>query len=105
MFGSWSKENWISNFNVDFNVIIRSIVYDKIQQYISVMIGSAITINSDPLEEYEESGLPLQGLPCSFQPKNNNHSKTQMFGKRLFPLCNVANSFSRKKQLLLDRQL
>ena len=46
----------------DFNVVIRSIVYDKIQQCISVMIGSAITINSDPLEEYEECMVKAKAM-------------------------------------------
>ena len=46
----------------DFNVVIRSIVYDKMQQFISVMIGSAITINSDPLEEYEECMIKAKAM-------------------------------------------
>ena len=46
----------------DFNVVIRSIVYDKIQQFVSVMIGSAITINSDPLEEYEECMVKAKAM-------------------------------------------
>ena len=46
----------------DFNVVIRSIVYDKIQQFVSVMIGSAITINSDPLEEYEECMIKAKAM-------------------------------------------
>lgn len=46
----------------DFNVVIRSIVYDKIQQCVSVMIGSAITINSDPLEEYEECMVKAKAM-------------------------------------------
>ena len=46
----------------DFNVVIRSIVYGKMQQFISVMIGSAITINSDPLEEYEECMIKAKAM-------------------------------------------
>ena len=38
----------------DFNVVIRSIIYNKINKHISVMVGGAITINSDPEAEYEE---------------------------------------------------
>jgi para-aminobenzoate synthetase component 1 len=42
------------NADFDFNVVIRSILYDEINNYISVMAGGAITINSDPKSEYEE---------------------------------------------------
>jgi len=42
------------NADFDFNVVIRSILYDKIKKYISVPVGGAITINSDPKLEYEE---------------------------------------------------
>jgi len=38
----------------DFNVVIRSILYDEINALISVMVGGAITIRSDEYEEYEE---------------------------------------------------
>ena len=38
----------------DFNVVIRSILYNEINKYISVIVGGAITINSNEIEEYEE---------------------------------------------------
>lgn len=38
----------------DFNVIIRSILYNATKQYISYSVGGAITAKSDPLNEYEE---------------------------------------------------
>ena len=38
----------------DFNVVIRSILYDSLSSYVSVLVGGAITINSDEKEEYEE---------------------------------------------------
>ena len=38
----------------DFNVVIRSILYDRISSYISVLVGGVITINSDEEQEYEE---------------------------------------------------
>ncbi|MEO1031495.1 MAG: anthranilate synthase component I family protein [Bacteroidota bacterium] len=38
----------------DFNVIIRSILYNASKHYISYSVGSAITSKSDPLKEYEE---------------------------------------------------
>lgn len=38
----------------DFNVVIRSILYNHTKKYISYSVGSAITAKSDPLREYEE---------------------------------------------------
>ncbi|MDO1500904.1 aminodeoxychorismate synthase component I [Winogradskyella maritima] len=40
--------------NFDFNVIIRSILYNQSLKYVSYSVGSAITAKSDPLKEYEE---------------------------------------------------
>ncbi|WP_299365026.1 anthranilate synthase component I family protein [Winogradskyella sp.] len=42
------------NGDFDFNVVIRSILYNAKQNYISYSVGSAITSKSDPLKEYEE---------------------------------------------------
>tara|TARA_Y100001968_G_C19404842_1_gene743069 strand:- start:38 stop:1321 length:1284 start_codon:yes stop_codon:yes gene_type:complete len=38
----------------DFNVVIRSVFYNQQSQYLSFMVGGAITIDSDPELEYEE---------------------------------------------------
>lgn len=38
----------------DFNVVIRSILYNETKKYVSYSVGSAITAKSDPLTEYEE---------------------------------------------------
>lgn len=38
----------------DFNVVIRSILYNKANRYLSFQTGSAITFYSDPESEYEE---------------------------------------------------
>ncbi|MDO5980967.1 aminodeoxychorismate synthase component I [Flavivirga spongiicola] len=38
----------------DFNVVIRSILYNDTKAYVSYSVGSAITAKSDPLKEYEE---------------------------------------------------
>ncbi|GAB1855987.1 anthranilate synthase component I family protein [Flavobacteriaceae bacterium MHTCC 0001] len=38
----------------DFNVVIRSILYNATKQYISYSVGGAITAKSNPLKEYEE---------------------------------------------------
>lgn len=42
------------NGNFDFNVVIRSILYNATNKYISYSVGGAITAKSDPLKEYEE---------------------------------------------------
>ncbi|MFD1015127.1 anthranilate synthase component I family protein [Winogradskyella rapida] len=38
----------------DFNVVIRSILYNASENYVSFSVGGAITAKSDPLKEYEE---------------------------------------------------
>ena len=40
--------------NFDFNVVIRSILYNASKRYVSYSVGGAITAKSDPLKEYEE---------------------------------------------------
>jgi para-aminobenzoate synthetase component 1 len=46
----------------DFNVVIRSILYNKSNKYISFMVGSAITANSDPDKEYQECILKAEAM-------------------------------------------
>jgi para-aminobenzoate synthetase component 1 len=43
--------------NFDFNVVIRTLVANLSSQIMSYHVGGAITIDSDPLAEYEESLL------------------------------------------------
>ena len=50
------------NGNFDFNVIIRSILYNKSKNYISYSVGSAITAKSDPLKEYEECLIKAKAM-------------------------------------------
>jgi para-aminobenzoate synthetase component 1 len=38
----------------DFNVVIRSLLYNSVNNYLAYFAGSGITINSDPEKEYEE---------------------------------------------------
>ncbi|WP_372755336.1 aminodeoxychorismate synthase component I [Mariniflexile sp.] len=38
----------------DFNVVIRSILYNETKRYVSYSVGGAITAKSDPIKEYEE---------------------------------------------------
>lgn len=64
------KRGWYSgafgyiapNGDFDFNVVIRSYVYNQRTDYLSVMAGGAITIDSEPLQEYEESLLKARFL-------------------------------------------
>ena len=46
----------------DFNVVIRSILYNQENQYISFSVGSAITSQSDPEKEYEECLLKAKAM-------------------------------------------
>lgn len=50
------------NGDFDFNVVIRSILYNAERKYISFSVGSAITINSIPENEYEECLLKAKAL-------------------------------------------
>ncbi len=46
----------------DFNVIIRSIIYNSEKGYLSFMVGSAITDSADPEKEYEECMLKAEAM-------------------------------------------
>ncbi|WP_040253862.1 aminodeoxychorismate synthase component I [Psychroserpens mesophilus] len=46
----------------DFNVVIRSILYNASEQYVSYSVGGAITAKSDPLKEYEECLLKAKAM-------------------------------------------
>jgi para-aminobenzoate synthetase component 1 len=50
------------NGDFDFNVVIRSILYNKKNRYISFMVGGAITIGSDPEAEYDEAILKAEAI-------------------------------------------
>ncbi|SHI89284.1 para-aminobenzoate synthetase component 1 [Flavobacterium terrae] len=46
----------------DFNVVIRSILYNAEEKYISFSVGSAITALSEPEKEYEECLLKAKAM-------------------------------------------
>jgi para-aminobenzoate synthetase component 1 len=48
--------------NFDFNVVIRSIVYQDSKKYVSYSVGSAITAKSNPVKEYEECLLKAKAM-------------------------------------------
>lgn len=50
------------NGDFDFNVVIRSILYNQEKQYISFSVGSAITSKSVPEKEYEECLLKANAM-------------------------------------------
>ena len=50
------------NGDFDFNVVIRSILYNSSNQYLSFSVGSAITSQSIPENEYEECLLKAKAM-------------------------------------------
>jgi para-aminobenzoate synthetase component 1 len=54
----------------DFNVVIRSLQYNAVREYLSFMVGGAITMRSIPENEYEECLLKAKAimkvLNCNF---------------------------------------
>lgn len=46
----------------DFNVVIRSILYNQLKSYVSIQAGSAITFKSDPEKEYEECLIKITAM-------------------------------------------
>ncbi|MCF8460666.1 MAG: anthranilate synthase component I family protein [Flavobacteriales bacterium] len=50
------------DLDFDFNVIIRSILYNEEKKVVTFPTGSAITINSDPEKEYDECMLKAEAM-------------------------------------------
>jgi para-aminobenzoate synthetase component I len=48
--------------NFDFNVVIRSILFNSEKKYLSYQVGGAITWASDPEKEYKECLLKSKGM-------------------------------------------
>jgi para-aminobenzoate synthetase component 1 len=55
--GYFSPDN-----DFDFNVVIRSILYNETKKYVSFSVGSAITAKSNPLKEYEECLIKAKAM-------------------------------------------
>lgn len=55
--GYFTPEN-----DFDFNVVIRSILYNEAYNYVSFSVGSAITSKSEPEKEYEECLLKARAM-------------------------------------------
>ena len=60
------------NGDFDFNVVIRSIQYNKSNKYLSFLTGGAITIKSVPEKEYEECLIKAKGLLEAMNGKIEN---------------------------------
>ena len=54
------------NSDFDFNVIIRTLLYNTDKQYLSISVGSAITALSNPKEEYDECITKVQSVANLF---------------------------------------
>lgn len=50
------------NGDFDFNVVIRSILYNSTNKYISIQAGSAITFYSDAVKEFEECLVKIEAM-------------------------------------------
>ncbi len=48
--------------DADFNVVIRSMMYNQEKKHLSFQVGGAITANSDPKQEFEECMLKAKAL-------------------------------------------
>jgi para-aminobenzoate synthetase component 1 len=46
----------------DFNVVIRTILYNAAKKYLSFQVGSAITYHADAEQEYEECLLKAKAI-------------------------------------------
>lgn len=55
------------NGDLDFNVVIRSVMYNSSSAYMSYHVGGAITFNSDPQQEYEECRLKASAIEKIFR--------------------------------------
>jgi para-aminobenzoate synthetase component 1 len=53
--------------NFDFNVVIRSILYNKKNKYLAIHAGSAITAESDAVKEYDECLLKANAMLQALQ--------------------------------------
>ena len=56
--------------NFDFNVVIRSIMYNASEKYLSFMAGSGITFYSDAEKEYEECLLKAEAMRGAIRGMN-----------------------------------
>jgi para-aminobenzoate synthetase component I len=59
--------------NFDFSVVIRSLQYNGKTDYLSYIVGSAITAESNPQKEYEECLLKVYGIQTNLNQPDYAH--------------------------------
>ncbi|WP_422860085.1 anthranilate synthase component I family protein [Flagellimonas sp. S174] len=59
------------NGDFDFNVVIRSILYNATKKYVSYSVGSAITAQSIPEKEYEECLIKAKAMRSVLEGENS----------------------------------
>jgi para-aminobenzoate synthetase component I len=59
--------------NFDFNVVIRSVLYNSADKYLSFHTGSAITFSSEAEKEYEECLLKASAIKKALAETNTFH--------------------------------
>ena len=50
----------------DFNVVIRSVLYNQKKKAMSFMVGGAVTAQSEPQKEYDECMLKASAIMALF---------------------------------------
>lgn len=60
------------NGDFDFNVVIRSLLYNSEKKYLSFQVGSAITFESNPESEYQECLLKAEAIFQVLTKKEQN---------------------------------
>jgi para-aminobenzoate synthetase component 1 len=64
--GYFTPEN-----DFDFNVVIRSILYNEVKKFVSFSVGSAITAKSNPHDEYEECLVKAKAMREALKNHSN----------------------------------
>jgi len=72
--GYFTPEN-----NFDFNVVIRTMLYNAKENYLSFTAGGAITAESDPIDEYEECLLKAKALTTILTEIYENQEKAKKY--------------------------
>lgn len=62
---------FMPNGDFDFNVVIRSLIYDAEKQYLSTHVGSALTAAADVEKEYDECMLKVAAIKRVLSNKHN----------------------------------
>lgn len=66
-----------NNADFDFNVLIRTLLYNSDKQLASLSVGSALTAAADPEKEYEECLLKARALMEVLDPSLADHGVEQ----------------------------